>query len=251
MAIRIVAPSLLVADSFRVRVNPASGAAEVRDLEQHLDRFARTATAAGGDAVIGLDDFVHESRRRIAEYGEGWPRLELWLDEDGSAPRLALQLRPLPELHDLIELRTAGRIELDHPERKGPNLGRLAELNRELGAEALLLDGDGRVVEGATTAILWWRGETLCRSAVGARVASVTERLLLGAARDTGVAAAESAAAPADLAACEVWAVNALHGIRIVTSLDGEPLPAPDASRLTRFREALDRAWGPVSALSI
>ncbi|MFC7765485.1 hypothetical protein [Leucobacter soli] len=53
--------------------------------------------------------------------------------------------------------------------------------------------------------------------------------------------------APVELAQHEVWAVNALHGIRVVTSIDGTPLPPPDERRLQWFREALDRTWEAVA----
>jgi hypothetical protein len=44
----------------------------------------------------------------------------------------------------------------------------------------------------------------------------------------------------------EVWALNALHGIRVVTSIDGVALPEPDTQRLACFREALDQTWQPI-----
>lgn len=292
-------PRLLAADSFRVRENPRTGAAEVRGFESHLQRFTagvidafelpernpeeraqleratlealgRTADAATfvrlpptpeAQRVHDLvEAFLAEALPRIADHGEGFPRLELWGAPDRD-PELRLSLRPLPELRATIELRSAPGVHLEHPHRKGPSIARLAELNRELGAEALLLDGDGHVLEGATTSLIWWdretaRGHRVAPPQSGKRVDSVTERLIADAAdrrlvgrkpnreRRGWLAAAEISAE--ELASHEVWAVNALHGIRAVTSIDGLATPAPDEDRLRWFREALDRSWTPV-----
>lgn len=219
-------------------------------------------------AIDTIDTFLERAREQIADYGEGWPRLELWLDSTAAQPRLDLQLRPLPPLEETIELRTAGHVKVEHPEVKGPNLPRYAQLNAELGAEALLLDPRGQVREGATTSLVWWprAGESASAcDALGqyggvaesrARVDSVTEHLLVAAGGHRLVGTKPHrrrigqpqprTAGPAQLMQHEVWAVNALHGIRVVTGLDGVPLPLPDERRLRWFRDALDRSWEPV-----
>lgn len=237
---------LLVADSFRVRLDPATGEAGVRGLDRHLFRFSRSVRQATGRTLDGIGAFLDEARGRIAEYGEGWPRLELLRDGASGEHRLGLRLRPLPGLGDAIELRSARAVALVHPERKGPNLGALAELNSELGAEALLLDWQGCAIEGATTSLVWWRDDRLQRTPGGGRVPSVTESLLANIAKGRGIAIDRTSVTPAELAVDEVWAVNALHGIRRVTSLDGASMPSPDAARLRWFREALDETWEPV-----
>ena len=313
-------PKLLVADSFRVRLNPRTGDAEARDLRGHFSRFEQAALEAwcgrpayeGAEAELRaearetlrragitpspefettqmlliprwptpeeqrvlaiIDGFLAEARSRIAAYGEGWPRLELWaesgapgdVDAPAARPELRLSLRPLPELHERVELRTAGHLELAHPQRKGPNIARFSELNRELGAEAILTDERGRVREGATTSLVWWEPETGAAadaarvtgrgfvSASEQRVASVTESLLVEASghgrsvRGDRSRLERAFATPAELVRCEVWAVNALHGIRVVTSIDGVPLPPSDEDRLAWFRQGLDDAWAPV-----
>jgi hypothetical protein len=267
---------LLAADSFRVRANPRTGKAEVRGLDLHLRRFTRAVLDAHGLAgedpgarriIHRVDAFLADALPRIAAYGEGFPRLELREPaEPGDAPEPGLALRPLPELRDTIELRSAPGVRLEHPQRKGPNIARLAELNRELGAEALLLDGDGGVLEGATTSLLWWPGDPEDRKASGAvvrssaRVPSVTECLVVDAAnrlpgtqyrigqpqqQPRGITV-EQLLPRAGRAPREVWALNALHGIRVVTSIDGVALPEPDTQRLACFREALDQTWQPI-----
>ncbi|MBK0418207.1 hypothetical protein JD276_04080 [Leucobacter sp. CSA1] len=300
-----LAGSLLVADSFRVRTNPRTGVAEVRGLDRHRDRFARSVLACwpgaaereaemrpAVEALIGeygaergtasficsvrrpeeerllrgVDAFLDDALARIAEYGEGFPRLELRGDGDRD-PELGLALRPLPELHDTIELRTAGHVGVERAGVKGPNISRYSALNRELGAEALLLDPRGRVLEGTTTSLVWWTDggdgsghyvdEPWGSNAAADRVGSITEELLREAAqkrlvgrrpnrRRTGALSA-GRPTPAELSQHEVWAVNALHGIRVVTRIDDVALPAPDADRLRWFRDALDRAWQPLT----
>lgn len=236
---------LLVADSFRVRVR--EGRAEVRGLSHHIDRFVRSTHSASGGGPRGLGNFLDEARFRIAEYGEGFPRWELRRSGADRGLQLRLSLRPLPELRTAIELRSAPGVVLEHPDRKGPNISRLAELNRNLGAEALLLDPHRRAVEGATTSLIWWEDGVLFASEVSARVPSVTERLIDEAATAFGIPRASASLEPEALAAHEVWAVNALHGIRPVSAIDGIVPPAPDPHRLARFREAIDATWQEVA----
>lgn len=271
-----------MADSFRVRLNLRTGAAEVRGLSLHVERFRRSAI----EALLGeppapdprpalrapdsresavhaaVDAFLAEALPRIAAYGEGFPRLELRGAADRD-PEFGLSLRPLPELRTAIELRTAPPLPLEHPERKGPNLERLTAVNRRLGAEALLVDGRGRAVEGATTSLLWWpragddREPRGAVSASSRRVRSVTERLLVeaGGRRLLGETPRRGRvgrpqprnATVAELARHEVWAVNALHGIRPVAAIDGVPQAPPEERRLRWFREALDRCWQPLA----
>ncbi|WP_336659564.1 aminotransferase class IV [Leucobacter sp. USHLN153] len=278
--------ALLAADSFRVRV--AHGRAEVRSFERHLARFTATATAAWLDAdpsaqpdavSAALTRFLAEARTRIAEAGEGFPRLELWApatppragqtaglgpertaaDRAPSAePHLALAIRPLPPLRDDIELvappaGTATMVpEREHPERKGPNIARYAALARELSVgaaaqEPLLVDAAGHVAEGATTSLVWWPEGSKCEargqvSALPQRVASVMEATLREALPDLMPALATVD----ELSRSEVWAVNALHGVRPATRLNGSPLPPADPARLAAARAVLDHAWEPV-----
>lgn len=234
-----VKSELLIADSFRVRVQ--DGVAQARGFCVHLDRFTESVRATHTEPD-DLPIFLRRAREEIAAYGEGNPRLEL--HEDGA---LRLLLRPLPALRTEIELRTAGHIERDRPEHKGPNIARFADLNRELGAEALLLDEQGFVAEGATTAIVWWEDDALCSAASTARVTSVTERILTEAALEAGFEVVKREITPDELVRHEVWAVNALHGIRPVRHIDGRPTGAlSDSARLEAFRAALDASWEPV-----
>lgn len=209
-----------------------------------------------------LDSFIEDSRDAIHRFGEGFPRLELWRDADGS-PRLECALRPLPQLTDSLALRSSIAEPGPFARVKGPNIARYAALNRSLGAEALLVGSGGLVREGATTSLLFWTDE---RDDSGhfidltERVSSVTEGILRAAAdqRLVGTKPARTrsgrlhGATPtvAELQGCEVWTLNALHGIRPATHIDGLALPAFDPARLQWFREALDRSWEPVAGIA-
>ncbi|GAA1319141.1 aminotransferase class IV [Leucobacter albus] len=237
------AARLLVADSFRVRVR--DGEAEARGIWQHVARFSWSVMRATGGTLPAVGNFIDTARDQIASFGAGNPRLELW-SVPGGRHELRLSLRPLPELRRTIELRSVSPVPLEHPERKGMNIERFAALNRAAGAEAVLTDPHGSAIEGTTTALLWWEGDALCSVAATARVASVTEALLLALAEGLGVETRTGTASPRELAGREVWAVNALHGLRPVTSVDGVPAPTPDGARLERFLRALDTTWEPV-----
>ena len=243
------ADELLVADSFRVRGQ--GDAARVRGWPLHSARFARAAAAAlpeGSEAAwlaARLPGFLAHASSEISAAGDGFPRLELRHQQPDDLD-LRLALRPLPELSSEIEVRTAPGVTLAVASRKGPNIGALSELNRSLGAEALLLDARGAVLEGATTSVLWWEDDTLCRVASPKRVPSVTEHLVVELARRLGYSVAEGAIAASELRHHEAWAVNALHGIRPISVIDGNPVPAMPGERLQRFREALDGTWVPV-----
>lgn len=244
---------LLLADSFRVRTSPINGEAEVRGLGHHFTRFSQTASESYRSMSVSLDSFLNESRERIAAYGEGFPRLELWQTSEGAV-EFKLSLRPLPELSTSIALRVASHIEIQYPERKGPNIDVFALLNRELDAEALLLDEQGFVLEGTTTSLIWWVNGRLHRVENQKRVASVTEALVAEVAANIGAlgehdvqsggtTVSVSKATPIELANYEVWAVNALHGIRVVRSIDDAVLPPSDIERLSLLRGALDQTW--------
>lgn len=228
----------------------------MRGFARHLERFTgaaqaawiETSNAAEADVSRRIAAFVESACDRIAAAGEGFPRLELWsaaADGDPAAPQLALALRPLPPLRQSLALRSAppGARPLAH--RKGPNIDAYRALSGRLDSEPLLIDAHGHVLEGATTSVIWWDDATQ-RGAISAlteRVPSVTEALLGEAAR-----LEPQTIRPEDLATREVWAVNALHGIRLVTHIDGAPCAPHDAERLARFRRMLDRRWEPVTA---
>ena len=268
------APRLLVADSFRVRRHPESGQAQVRGWSRHLERFSRAVTEtsqaelSSGDLPTitpgepptntALQAFLEDAAQRIAAYGTGFPRLEFWRDADTS--RFSLNLRPLPPLGDTLEMRTAPGITLDQAGRKGPNIERLRDLNVALGAEALLLDPAGNALEGATTSLVWWEQDSdtphivasplaTARGEAANRVPSVTESLMTGAFHGSKTAFVPGLVTPGRLLTAEVWAVNALHGIRVVTTIDGQATRPSVRARLEQHRAELDHTWKDVFPL--
>lgn len=248
---------LLVADSFRVREN--NGQAEVRAFHLHRERFTRNVLRTLRHLSLAdeqldqgqLHDFFTEVPSRIQTYGSGFPRIELRLM--GSQLFLNLNLRPLPQLTKRLMLRTCLPSKQIRPEIKGPNIEYYRDLNAQLSAEALLCTLEGSVVEGATTTLLWWDKETLNKisshtdgGATLSRVDSITESLVFRAATELQYSTSAQDISAVELASYEVWAVNALHGIRPVSHLNGVALAAPDALRLRQFQRTLDTYWQPI-----
>jgi branched-subunit amino acid aminotransferase/4-amino-4-deoxychorismate lyase len=126
------------------------------------------------------------------------------------------------------------------PHLKGPDIDRLSALRqraqRRGAQEAVILD-EGRVTDGATTALLWWRGDALCAPPLSLpRVDSVAARTVRGIAAALGTPVEEEEARPSELDGAVLWAVNALHGIRAVTSWVEGPSLAQDAARTEAWR---------------
>lgn len=262
---------LLVADSFRARRR--AGVTEVRGFALHLARFRKAAIEAGAESSADsnkdssgesnavpsselahqLDEFLTEAASQIAAAGERFPRLELWAPSSTGQPpgfELSLALRPLPEIRSSIELRTAALPPgVTHLSRKGPNIAAYARLGHELGCEGLLVDANGTAVEGTTTSLVLWdaagRG---FMSASTHRVPSVAEALVARIARDLGTPLSPAMITPARLVSGEVWAVNALHGIRLVLNIDGQAPARHDPDRLAQYRAALNETWEPTRA---
>jgi D-alanine transaminase len=214
---------------------------------RHGERHARRLVHGAAD--LGLGQLESASvLRALAELskaafddGDGIVRLEVSRDGDGRLHLIGVP-RELPP--EQAEWRAILAPFL-HP-GPGPRAGvkvtsrlRLAlasEMAREAGAdEALLLDNNGWLVEGARSAIVvvTARGEArtppLFRGAVASVARAVSlERLAGLAERDVG--RAELAAAR------EIVAVNAVQGARAVTRLDDQPVgdgrPGPFARQL-------------------
>ncbi|WP_157156384.1 aminotransferase class IV [Diaminobutyricimonas sp. LJ205] len=237
------ASSIRVADSFLV----ADGAALAIDL--HRERFLATAVAP--DAVTTAVDpanpavaeaFWDAAIGSIPRAGSWFPRLEQRTTD--GATRLVLRTRPAPELRSSIALLTHdGPDPRQHPLVKGPDLDALVRtrtLAQQTGADDAVLLQDGAVVETTTAALLWWRGDALCIPEPElARVDSVTVRSILALAAALGVDVLHEAVTPAELDGLEVWAVNALHGPRIVTGWLNGPGTAEQPGRLSLWRRRL------------
>jgi branched-subunit amino acid aminotransferase/4-amino-4-deoxychorismate lyase len=209
-------------------------------LEAHRQRFA---TAASRE----VDAFWDAAIAAIPSEGDWFPRVE-----SHSNGRLLFRLRSAPERSRSVVLATWTGDDLrTMPRVKGPDLEAMLGIRTSVQAagagEAVLLSPDGYVVEGATSALLWWRGEILCGPAPEFdRIDGVTARSVLTLARALGVDTHEEAVTPAELDGTELWALNALHGVRIVTGWVDGPQLAEQPGRLAAWRKRLDALRRPI-----
>lgn len=216
----------------------------VRAFDAHERRFGRACGDLGGISREQTREFLLAAMARVPGRGRWFPRAELI--GVGGQPRLQLRIRPAPPQGHSVRLWLSPSPDTrTNPLVKGPDLGWLASLRRsavDAGAdEAVLLSGDGHILEGSTTSILWWSGDTLCAPPQRGRLLpGVTRELLLDAADAAGVTLSFRDASPAELAGLETWAVNALHGIRPVTAWIGTGITAGPAHRALRWQVYLD-----------
>ena len=236
---------LAVADSFLVE----NGAMRARKL--HEDRFRAGVAKVAPEYLDDLDAFFELAFGLIPREGRWFPRFEIHLG--AQAPnQLYLRLRTAPE-----PLGSATVWTLPEPDPrsnstiKGPDLSLGQQLRRKAqthGAdEAILVDGNGNISEGALSSMVWWRGDVLC--APGESIAwlpSVTRQVVLEIAKQSGYEVRFEEAKPKSLIGCEVWLLSALNGIRVVSDwveLGGELAKATHSEgfskRLRLFTEQL------------
>ncbi len=242
-----VAPATIeVADSWLVENGTARG------LDLHRERFL---TSIPRSRARGLDPdaFWDAAIASIPRTGTWFPRVEL--REQLEAPQLLFRLREAPTLQRSLVLTThTGRDPRTHPTVKGPDLSAMIRLRTEAqthGAdEAVIVSPEGWIVEGSTTSLCWWRGSTLCvPDRELSRVDGVTIRTVLALATALGIDVVWEKTLPEELDGLEVWALNALHGIRIVTAWQGGPVStAEEPGRLSRWRLRLDALRRPLPA---
>ncbi|WP_025155864.1 aminotransferase class IV [Leifsonia aquatica] len=223
---------LLVADSFLV----ADGSALALGL--HGSRFQDSGRLQGHPDRAELQRFWEAGVRALPRTGAWFPRFELV--RTGDALRLRFRLRTAPALTNELVVATAASDPRRTPDIKGPDIDRLSVLRQRAQAagaqEAILLDG-GFVADGATTALLWWRGDTLYTPPLSLpRVDSVAARTVRGIAAALRVPVDEEEARPAQLDGVTLWAVNALHGIRAVTAWVDGPGLSQDPARTDAWR---------------
>jgi branched-subunit amino acid aminotransferase/4-amino-4-deoxychorismate lyase len=240
-----VAPATIeVADSWLVDEGTARG------LDLHRERFL-TSIPRSRSGELDAVAFWDAAIAALPRTGTWFPRVEL--REQLGAPQLLFRLREAPTLQRSLVLTThTGRDPRTQPTTKGPDLSAMIRLRTEAqthGAdETVIVSPEGWIVEGSTTSICWWRGSTLCipdRSL--ARVDGVTMRSVLALATALGIEVSEERALPEELDELEVWALNALHGIRIVTAWQGGPAStAEEPGRLSRWRLRLDALRRPL-----
>ncbi|WP_430592808.1 aminotransferase class IV [Humidisolicoccus flavus] len=212
---------------------------KVLAFELHVDRFL-DSVARTGEAPFR--ETAEQAIRALAEItperGEWWNRIDL------TSAGFLLQTRPAPERFATTVLATAPQDPRTSPTIKGPDLQRLGALQRQVhpngGGEVCILD-DGFIAEGAYSGLMWWRGDTLCVPSVQIpHLPSTTSTAILALAEIAGIRIERERSKPSDLEGCEVWAVNALHGIRGVTHWIDGPELAP-LTRLVPWQDRLDK----------
>jgi branched-subunit amino acid aminotransferase/4-amino-4-deoxychorismate lyase len=188
--------------------------------------------------------FWHTAVAELPRTGDWFPRFDAIRTAAGD--RLVLRIRSAPPLGASVRVASvAGPDPRTRPAVKGPDLDRLLAIRAEAAAdgvdEPVILSPAGHIVDGVTSAVLWWRGDRLLApSASLSRVDSVTAKSVRLIASATGTTTGEEFASPSDLAGCEVWVVNALHGIRVVTSWSGAPALARNPRRAALWQRRLD-----------
>jgi branched-subunit amino acid aminotransferase/4-amino-4-deoxychorismate lyase len=177
--------------------------------------------------------------------GSWFPRAEL-----SAAGQLYLRLRPSPPLGTGVTVRPHPDPDpRTDPRTKGPDIALLAEIRAQAAAhgadEALLLSAEGFVLEGTTTSLLWWDGDSLCLPGADLPVLQgVTSQVIVRLAEDAGIPVRHRRALLADLDGRESWMVNALHGLRPVTGWAGAPLRAASPARAPGWARRLRRELG-------
>jgi branched-subunit amino acid aminotransferase/4-amino-4-deoxychorismate lyase len=234
--------SIEVADSWLV----AQGSALALGL--HRERFLGSMTP-DSRATTNADDFWDAAIDLIPRDGDWFPRVEL--QNRAGALLLVFRLRSAPERsNNLIEATWLDGDPRRAPGIKGPDLEMMTRVRTAAQArgatEAIILTDDGYIVEDAHSGLLWWRGDILCGPPADfARVDSVTVRSVLTLAAALGVETYEEAVTPAEIADTELWSLNALHGIRIVTRWIDGPALAQLPGRLALWRARMDALRKP------
>lgn len=223
---------LYVADSFLLNEGTVVG------FDRHLSRFTSSAEFQG--LVRPVDDFLAAVTAALPRTGTLFPRIDL--TERGE---LELHLRPVPELKETIVVATATHDPRVEPSIKGPDIPALNSLRQEAqtqGADdAVILDAHGRIVDGSTTCFIWFTDGGLHVPPTEAiRVNSTTVAAARELATKGGITVTETWATPADLAGVELYALNALHGIRSVVSWVDGPSLEINGERLVHWRQQYD-----------
>lgn len=223
-----------LADSFMSR------RATVRNFSAHRTRFEQGVSEVAPELLTQLDSFYGAVAAELEEETEAFPRTDV------VEGQLWLRVRPLPALTETVLARSE-RLDVSQDDIKGPNIARYTERNRTNDCETIRVDEYGQVLEGATSALMWWDDETAApvlhtvRSAN--RVWSTTEAFIAEHARALGYAVKPATIGISELTQHEVWAVNGLQGIRVVTAIDEHPTRQSNDLRRDTFRSAFDASW--------
>lgn len=235
---------LLVADSWLI----TNGC--VRALHLHRQRFFSSCIELAECDPWMLSDFWNAAIETLPKTGSWFPRIEL--AGNLSCPVFQIRIRPAPAIHSTIRLIDyKGKDFRKLPRHKGPDLMKLISARNQIveqGAdEAILTSSKGFLLEGLTTSIAWWEGSTLCTTSPSRRVLpGVTSQLLRVIAEQEKIPFAHRFRKPDDLNGFDVWAVNALHGIRRVVDWEKSPFQTSSHIDIDFWRQKLDKFTKPV-----
>jgi branched-subunit amino acid aminotransferase/4-amino-4-deoxychorismate lyase len=235
--------SIVIADSWLVTAGTVLG------IGLHRARFLESMST-DDRAATDADEFWDAAIALIPRSGDWFPRVEL--QERNGALLLVFRLRSSPERHNnLIEATWLDGDPRTVPRVKGPDLETMTRVRTSVQArganEAIILTNDGYVVEDSHSGLLWWRGDILCGPPTAFdRVDSVTVRSVLTLATALAIETFEEAVTPGELADTELWSLNALHGIRIVTEWIDGPSLAQLPGRLALWRARMDALRKPL-----
>lgn len=234
---------LCVADSWLVNDG------QTRALHLHRQRFLSSVLSLTNLQEQDIVLFWDAAMAHIPATGLWFPRIEL----AGSAgnPVFQLRIRKAPALHHTIRLYHSHFADFRKiPRHKGPDLAKCIAMRRNIlpaGAEeALITTAQGFILEGLTTTILWWENGTLCHVPPSCRILpGITGQLILRIAGQNGIPVAARMRKPHELNRREVWAVNALHGIRRVINWERTPFQTEVHCDIGYWRNALEKFREP------
>ena len=215
---------LEVADSWLVEDGKARG------LDAHFERFAAWVSEVRPSCIEYLEPFFQAVVEQIPKQARWFPRIEFHAEAE-SPHHLYLRLREAPEQLGDVTLWTLPEVDpRENPAVKGPDLSLGMQMRRNAkmhGAdEAVILNSEGYILEGALSALVWWRGDILCSSSDELPwLPSVTRAEVFSIANQMGFETKTEKVRPADLVGLEIWALSSLQGIRVVT--DWVDLGAP------------------------
>jgi hypothetical protein len=251
----LISGHLAVADSWLVEEGRA------RHLNEHFDRFkvwtsevwSREVWTSEIAGPTNLIDFCNAVTSAIPRTGRWFPRIELLQDTDAGKSQLVFRLREAPEQLETMTLWSYSEPDPRvNPTVKGPDLSLGLQMRRAAqmhGAdEAVILDSDGYILEGALSALVWFRDDVLCAPGDDLNwIPSITRMEIFAIAEQMGLATRSEKAKPADLVDLEIWGLSSLHGIRPVDEwVDlGGPVGQPRhleafGKRLRMFSTSID-----------
>jgi branched-subunit amino acid aminotransferase/4-amino-4-deoxychorismate lyase len=218
-------------------------------LGLHRERFLGSMLAEARSSS-NAEHFWDAAIALIPRTGDWFPRVELQRRHESQLLVFRLRSAP-PRSNSLVEMTWTGHDPRTAPTIKGPDLQAMTRVRTAAqahgAAEAILTSADGYVIEDSHSGLAWWRGNILCTPASElARVSSVTVRSLLTLATALGIDTYEESVTPAEIADTELWSLNALHGIRIVTKWIDGPNLAELPGRLALWRARMDALRKPI-----